>query len=470
MAAMDVPGLALAIVDRDGFVLTKGYGVRRLGSPGQVDADTLFDIASITKPFTATAAAMLVDEGRLRWDTKVQDHLPNFKLGDEYVSGEFQLADALSHRGGFFDNYFYDLRPTMDRPEFYERLGHSLSVHPFRTAFHYNNAVFALVGDVVAAVTGESWDIAVDERILAPLGMDATVTRRADALHIENRAVPHHLQRDGMAPLPPSPTRIADAIPSTGAILSSASDMAKWCRFQLRAGTPGSTPAIAPETVQAMRRLHVSGTFGWFSKWGYGRQRAGYGLGWMLLDYRDDADQHVAHGGATPGMQAWMVLSPKHGYAIAMMSNGGWAGDSVHFAIANWIHDHYLGLEPVDWAGDRLAAHRAEFDSRLAKEGPKRAQDPTRPPSLPIAQYVGTFDHGMYGPMVITLQDGALAVRMGVLAATAVPWGGDTFHLDWDNPDGPNGMMTFDVSEGRIIGMTYDEGTPFSFTVRAAPR
>lgn len=471
MAVMDVPGLALAVVDRQGVVVAKGYGVRALGSDALVDADTLFDIGSITKTFTATAVATVVDEGTLSWETTIAPHVPGFELDDPWVTQQFTLADALSHRGGYLDVEYYGLRPDMSREELLVRLRHVQRVAPFRTAFEYHNVLFALAAFVMEDVTHERWAELVDARVLQPLGMTATRTQRDGIPASANRAAPHELTQDGMVLLPPSPWRDLDPIPAAGAILSSANDMAKWCLFQLHAGEPGVVPGLSPDTLRAMRTSHVSGVFDWFPKWGYGRQRAGYGLGWMVLDYRDDADQHVAHGGATAGMQAWMVVSPKHGYGIAMMTNAGWAGDCVHFAIANWIHDRVLGLPTIDWTGDQLVPFRGAYEKWLREREPQLPRDTSVPPSLPLARYAGSYDEPLLGPMVITLDGPALTVQLGIAKATAEHWGGDVFRIDWHDPNIWNGFITFDLDAAGVVkGLTFDDSMKSKFSRRADGR
>jgi hypothetical protein len=300
--------------------------------------------------------------------------------------------------------------------------------------------------------------------------MTATVADPADLDGIENRALPHILTEDGILELPQSSWHLTDAIPSTGVIVSSANDMAKWCSYQIHAGVPAVTPSISDGTLHDMRTVHVSGVFDWFPAWGYGRSRAGYGLGWKLFDYRDDSDQHVTHGGATRGMQAWMVVSQNHDYAIAMMSNAGWAGDRVHFAIANWIHDQYLGLEPVDWTGEKLKAYRVAFDKWLADREPKKPKNTSLPPSFPLSHYAGTYEHPMLEPILVTPDKDQLVVEMGVLQATAEHWGGDVFYIDWAN-EAPNGFLTFSTGSRNIVtALTYDDGWTNDFQKRSENR
>jgi len=158
-----------------------------------------------------------------------------------------------------------------------------------------------------------------------------------------------------------------------------------------------------------------------------------------------------------------MVVSPRHRYGVVLMTNGGWAGDRVHFAIANWIHDRWLGLTPVDWVGQHLTAFRARYDKFLAEQDAER-HGATRPPDLPLEAYAGTYQHPMYGPMVVRRVGDALDVSLGVLHTMASPRGGHAFYLDWDVLDAPNGTVVFAVRDAVVTGLTYDDGLRFEFT------
>src|SRR3954469_12059500 len=174
MQTFEVPGIGLAIVKDDTVVVAKGYGVRKLGDAGRVDARTLFGIASNTKAFTATALGILVDEGKIRWDAPVIDYVPWFQLSDPYVTREMTVRDLLVHRSGLglgAGDLLWWPSSTYDRKEIARRLRYLPLATSFRSAYAYDNVLYLVAGEVIEAVSGQSWEDFVQSRILAKVGM-----------------------------------------------------------------------------------------------------------------------------------------------------------------------------------------------------------------------------------------------------------------------------------------------------------
>lgn len=465
MQTMQLPGLALAIVDESGIVITRGYGVQKIDSSARVDDKTLFEIGSITKTFTATAIGVLVERGDISWATRVREHIPYFELDNPYVSDAFTLADALSHRGGYVDSYFYDYSNDMGRAELIRRLKFEKPVKPFRTGFEYHNAIFATAAEVIPVLTGESWVSFIKDRIFKPLGMDSTLVTPDSLEGRDNVATPHVLKMNGMESFSRN-IDAGDPIPEAGSIISNAQDMARWCQFQIGGEAPGESIPVSRETLAQMQTQYTIGTFSWFGKWGYGNVRAGYGLGWMLFDYRGDEDQLVAHGGSMDGIQAWMVYSPKNKYCIAMMSNGDWSGDPVHFAIANWIQDRYLGLAGKDWIADLLLSERDAMAQRVQRRASEKGKNNEIPFSQSISEYVGGYTNPSYGELTVVQQGPKLKIRLGSYQAVAEHWRGEMFFLDWAQPGDSNAHIIFDVSPtGEVTGLSLDwAGDVFDFS------
>jgi len=232
----DVPGLSLAIVKDGKVVLAKGYGVRKLDEPTAVDENTLFGIGSNTKAFTAAALATLVDEGKISWDDRVYQRLPAFQMYDPYVSHEMTIRDLLTHRSGMGlgegDLLFWP-HTTYTRDEIVYRLRFMKPVSSFRSHFAYDNLLYMTAGQIIPAVTGESWDDYVRERILLPLGMTATNLSTAAFKPSNDYAWPHS-KVDGK--LQPVPFQNLDNVGPAGSINSSSAEMAKWLLLQLNHG------------------------------------------------------------------------------------------------------------------------------------------------------------------------------------------------------------------------------------------
>lgn len=287
MKTFEVPGMALAIVKDGTVVMAKGYGVRKLGDPTSVDENTLFGIGSNTKAFTSAALATLVDEGKLNWDDPVNDRLPGFVMYVPYVSKEIQIRDLLCHRSGLGlgegDLMFWP-PTTFTREEVIYRLRYLKPATSFRSTFAYNNLMFLTAGQVVAAVSGKSWDDYVREKIFQPLGMRTTNSSNTAFRPGDDYAFPHE-KVDGK--LQVIAFENLDNAGPAGSINSSAAEMAKWIQVQLNHGEiPGKKTRIFSEkSSQEMWTQHMTVPIGqWAEESKALRPRfRGYGYGWFLI-------------------------------------------------------------------------------------------------------------------------------------------------------------------------------------------
>src|SRR5437773_2321572 len=194
LQTFEVPGAALAVVKDGAIVVAKGYGVRKLGDPAPADGRTLFGIASNTKVFTATALGMLVEQGKLEWDAPVIRYLPAFAMWDPYVTRELTARDLLVHRSGLglgAGDLLWWPASTYDRKEIARRLRFIKPVTSFRNAYAYDNVLYLVAGELIEAVSGQSWEDFVASRILAKVGMTGSNVRHSGAAAGGNVAVPH---------------------------------------------------------------------------------------------------------------------------------------------------------------------------------------------------------------------------------------------------------------------------------------
>ncbi len=227
MNAYEVPGVSLAIVKDGKPVLTKGYGVRRLGDETPVDARTLFGIASNTKAFTATAIGLLVEEGKVEWDAPVRRYLPWFQLSDPYVTRELTVRDLLVHRSGLglgAGDLLWWPPSTYNRKEIARRLQYIPLATSFRSAYAYDNVLYLIAGELIEEVSGLTWEEFVASRILQPIGMTGSNVRHAEASGGGNIATPHARVEGVVRPVKPF---ASDNTNPAGGINASAIDMAK---------------------------------------------------------------------------------------------------------------------------------------------------------------------------------------------------------------------------------------------------
>ena len=424
------PGFAIAIVRNDAVIFAKGYGHRKAGEPLPVDENTLFAIGSQTKAFTAAAIAMLVDEGKLKWDDPVVKYLPEFQLSDPWVTGKLTIRDCLSHRLGYDPLDLLWLLTDFKREEFLRRYRHARPIGEFRNSFEYNNMMFLLAGEIIPKITGVSWDEFVKQRIFMPLNMKNSNTSVAKFSSSMNLAWPHEII-DGK--IQPIPFRNFDSIGSAGAINSTVVDMAHWIRFQLGNGSVNGVKILSPEAMKEMHSPQTIVTFGKrkempqvsFST--YSRLNstfATYGLGWFIQDYKKHVVIH--HGGDGEGMRCQFGLIPELNLGLVVFSNLH-PGTLVE-AIMYRVFDAFIDGEERDWSSEFLAsikkynAGMAEMQKqRMAQSGEKT------PPALPLEQFAGTFESEIYGQAVIVQQGGSLRVTLGRLRCPLLHVQGNTF-------------------------------------------
>jgi CubicO group peptidase (beta-lactamase class C family) len=453
-----VPGMAVAIVKNGAVVHAKGYGVRELGKPGPVDANTLFAIASNSKAFTSAALAILADEGKITWDDRVVAHLPYFQAYDPWVTHEMRIRDLLSHRSGFgtFSGDLLWYGTPYSREEVIWR---ARFLHPeteFRAGYRYNNLMFVVAGEIVAKVTGQTWDAFVKQRIFDPLDMRDTVTSIGALQGRANAATPHG---PTYGPPRPFPWYSWDAAAAAAGIISSAGDMAKWLVLQLGRGTAAGQAVFSDAASRQMWTPHVSHTVDRASAERFPSTHfRGYGLGWNLSDYRGRLV--VEHGGAYDGMYSQVVLVPEEQLGLVVLTN---SMTSIGSALKYVVVDRFLGGGDHDWSREFLErAKRREATHAQEAATVAAARLPDTKPSLPLADYAGTYPSDLYGKATVTLEGGALVLRLlpnPDLVADLSHWHLDTFHLKWrkDFPWFADGKAQFVLDpRARITEMKLD--------------
>src|SRR5690554_6259162 len=308
MADWGIPGLAVSVVKDDALVWARGFGVRRLGHPEPVDADTLFNVASVSKAFNAAALGLLVDEGRIGWDDPVVSHLPQLRLYDPYVTQAASVRDMLAHRVGLGRLTGNRLRwiPARERSEQIERLRHLEPDTGFREGYVYSNVLYMVAGEVVPAVTGARWEQFVEQRLLAPLGMQRSLAGGSRLDESGNVAWPHQEIEGEVVGIP---RRNFDAVGPAASVHSSAREIASWMRLHL--GTPGEfggNTLLARETVEEMHRAQNTIATPVFEP------LAAYGLGWRLGS--QEGRRTSSHSGAVDGMNTLLMLVPEEDLGI----------------------------------------------------------------------------------------------------------------------------------------------------------
>jgi CubicO group peptidase (beta-lactamase class C family) len=398
-----IPGLAVAVV-RDGkTVYAKGFGLRKIGEPKPVDADTVFQIASLSKSIGATVVAHQVGAGVVKWDTPLITHLPWFELNDPWITTHVTIGDMYAHRSGLPDHAGDDLEDLgYDRREILQRLRFA-PLHAFRDDYAYTNFGLTAAAEAVAVASAKDWATLSEEVLYKPLGMSATSSRYVDYAARDNRAFLHVRTASGFEP---KYQRQPDAQSPAGGVSSNVRDLARWMAMVLDGGSyqgreivakDALLPAITPQMVSS--KAYAADARASFY---------GYGFG---VSVQPSGRVVLSHSGAfSLGAGTNYVMIPSADVGIVILTNASPAGaaEALGMEFADLVQ---FGRVTRDWFAayaNLLAPINAPFGTRVGKQMPA---DPA--PSLDLAAYAGTYANDYYGDAVIVRQPNGLIMKIG---------------------------------------------------------
>ncbi|MFH1120423.1 MAG: serine hydrolase [Bacteroidota bacterium] len=461
-----VPGMAVAIIKDDSVILMKGYGVRETGKNDLVDEHTLFAVASNSKSFTATAMGILVDEGKIKWDGKVADYLPWFRLYDPYVTQNITIRDLLSHRTGL-ETFSGDLiwyGSTYSRDEVIKRAALLKPKYGFRAVYGYSNIMYLAAGQIIASVSGMNWDEFIRMRILNPLEMIHTNTSITQLDMEGNTAKPHNDDDDKVISIN---YLNWDNIGPAGSINSSASDMIKWIQFQLKKGKWNDHELISEKslrelwTPQTIQRVSPIAEKLWPST-----HFKSYGMGWSLMDYH--GKKVISHSGGYDGMISFTGFVPEAGLGFVILTN---KNSSLYYPLSFKILDSFLSGEKTDWSTRFLELENKNRETdRKEKEEQALKRIHGTSPTLPLDKYVGSYISEIYGEARIQMKNNQLYLNFiptPLFHSPLAHWQYNTFTIKFpDVPSLPEGKAAFILdSDGGIDKMLIDVPNPdFDFT------
>ena len=435
----DVPGIAVAIVKDGQVVMEQGFGVKETGKSGAVDAHTLFAIASNTKAFTAAALQMLAEQGKLKMDDRVIDHLPWFQMSDPYVTREMRVRDLLAHRSGLglgAGDLLYWPPTKYSTKEVVQRLRDVPLATSFRSAYAYDNILFAVATLVIEETSGQSYADFLRDHLFKPVGMDESLVDMTYLKPGMDVAVGH--AKFDFKDLRPVPPMAWVNNPGAGGIYASVHDLAKWMNVQLAGGRlPGGDARLFKEESQKqMWSMLTPMKIGEPPVPELAATKpnfAGYGEGWFLSDYR--GHRLVWHTGGWPGMVSRLTLVPELKLGVVVLTNqeSGAAFNAVTYRVL----DAYLGNDKTDWVAAYAAAvKKSEANADDSWKKHEAARDKNSRPSLPLDKYAGTYRDPWYGDIAVAQEGGKLRMRFGKtpqLVGTMTPWQHDTFIVRWDD-------------------------------------
>lgn len=399
-----VPGLSIAIVHRDEIVLLDAFGVREIGKPAAAEPDTVFQLASVSKPLAATVVAGLVGDGKVSWDGRIRDIDPGFTLQDELAAANVTIRDLFAHRSGLPGHVGDDIEELgFTQGEILQRLHLAKPAYGFRNGYSYSN--FGLTEAAVAAArfSGRSWEEAAEETLYKPLGMASTSSRYRDFMNQPNRAA-LHVRVDGE--WASFTRRNADAQAPAGGASSTARDMAQWLRLVLANGQYEGRQVIAKDALQ---QTHVPASVrGVDPKTG---DVAFYGLGWNV-DYREHGVEWSHAGAFSAGARTLVHLIPGEQLGIVVLSNAFPTG--VPEGIARTFFDLVLVGSPTrDWVAHANGIFEAGYKEMMKPSLAYEAPPASPAAALPISAYLGDYRNDYVGDAKVTESGGSLFLHLG---------------------------------------------------------
>ncbi|MDA9434881.1 serine hydrolase [Bradyrhizobium sp. CCBAU 51627] len=445
MAVWKVPGAALAIVQHGEVALTRAYGQRDVEADLPVTPHTHFVICSITKSFTATAIALLHNEGALNWSKPVRDYLPEFRLSDAVATERVTVRDLLSHQSGLPRHDWIHLPGDLAPADMLPLMRHLELSRDIRAVWQYSNLCYNAAGLLIERVSGKSYEAFVRERLTDRLGM--TVSFSLDEFEAgPEPARPYKIDVDTRSPALRLPIRTTAA----GAINTSVADLANWMRLHLGKGEfegERLLPAALAEQLHAPLALVAKSEFAEFS-------HAHYGLGFQSNAYQ--GERHISHGGGWNGWGSFMTLVPDAGIGVAVLTNR--SSSQIPPILTWYIIDRLRGREPIDWLS-RFRKMRDDFIAHVPadKEAREKARHKDTKPAHELSAYAADYAHPAYGVIEIRERDGALHWSWRGMGAPLSHWHFETFVtpeiIDKLHPD--NLPITFQTDrEGNIVHLS----------------
>lgn len=468
MDRTNLPGLGLAVVFRDEAMLMRGFGTRRAGEDLPVDANTVFQLASLSKPMTSTVLAAAVDRGGIGWRDPVADHGAGLVLSDPWLTRHVGIADLLSHRSGLPD-HAGDLLEDLgfSRETILKKLALLEPAYPFRAGYAYTNFGFTAAAEAAARAADRPWPELARDLVFRPLGMESSSFRFADYRDAENRA-DIHVRMDG-GHWRPLYQRDPDPQAPAGGLSTNLRDYARWMRMQLADGRFGGKTIVSPGALAETRRPHVQK--------GYDPEthRASYyALGWGV-DSKEATGFRLSHSGAFDlGVRTAVYLYPDAELGIAVFTNGGSHGvpEAIAFAFEDMVFRGVVRRDWIAFAEKQFALMSAEFHA-YEVDPDSRPADPDA--AADFERYTGTYRNAYFGPLEVRATEDGLAFRLGQpdKEFELKPWDGDTFLFQprGENAGGP-GTVRFERPAGETaerVRIPYFDELGMGTFVRSGP-
>ncbi len=417
----------MAIVKDGEVVLARGYGLRDVKRNLPVTPETLFAIGSATKAFTVMSLGVLVDDGKLDWDTPVHAYLPAFALQDECASAGMTPRDLVTHRSGLPRHDLVWYNATLTRAELFERLRYLEPNADFRSKWQYQNLMFLTAGYLAGEVADQSWEDVVRGRIFGPLGMKASNFSVLESQKTSDFALPYTEKEKKAVEIP---FRNIDVIGPAGSINSNLTDMVRWVKLHLSDGAVGGTRVVGAANLEEMHQPQM-----------VMREQERdpeiilrtYAMGWFVESYR--GRQRVHHGGNIDGFSAMVTFLPAERLGVVALANMD--GTPLPEIVCRVAIDRMLGLEPIDWSARlKERADEAEQGAEKAKGGLETYdRKKGTKPAHALDEYAGDYEHPAYGTLSV-VRDGSANLKASIhgIPMRLEHWHYETYRAVFEDP------------------------------------
>jgi CubicO group peptidase (beta-lactamase class C family) len=420
-----VPGLAVAVVQNGEVALASAYGLRDVEAGLKVTTDTQFLIGSVTKSFTATGLALLMDERRLDWKKPVRDYIPEFRLHDAVATDRITVRDLLCHHSGLPRHDWLWIPGDLSPARMLAAMRYLEPSDDIRSTFQYLNLGYLVASMVTERVSGQSWPEFTGARLTDKLRMNVTFTVE-DLAAAADAAVPYTMDGDTRLRSKLWPIRVQAA----GAINTSIASFANWLRLHLDKGEFEGQRLLSPTLIQQLQTPRVHEAAPAFAE--YGDMHCG--LGFRLHSYR--GERVVLHGGGWIGWGTRMAMLPDRGVGVAVFTNRN--PSAVPEILANYVFDRVCGKEPIPWLNRyRELRRKALVQLDVDRQARKATRRPDTRPSHDLGEYAGDYDHPGYGRITITHAEGKLNWAYRGMSEPLAHRHYDTFEL----PEAPDRLL-----------------------------
>jgi CubicO group peptidase (beta-lactamase class C family) len=438
MKKFNVTGVAVGIVHNGQIIHNKGYGLKSIDSDEKVNEHTKFAIASNSKAFTATALAILIEEGKLSWKDKVKDHIPEFKMYNDYVTENFTITDLITHRSGLGlgigDLMFIPDGGNFTIKDVLSSFQHFKPQSAFRTKFDYDNLLYFVAGEVTARVSGMSWEAFVEKRILQPLEMDNSFSSVSMLKDKNNLASPHSAEKGSLKKLQMFEEMVNGA---AGGIYSNVDDLCNWMLVHLNKGRYGKNlekKLFSDASRREMWKIHT--TLDANPNPRYNSHFSGYGLGWFLGDM--NGNMTVSHGGELPGMVSQTLLIPDLNLGLVILTNSS-SGSGLVYGVIQMIIDSYMALDEYDWI-DHYHKHFLSQQNNADAINTKVWETVKSNKKIKILpdDYIGIFEDKWFGKIEIFKKNDKLwfkSYRSPKLNGEMYYYKSNAFAIKWEYQD-----------------------------------